>query len=143
MAELTLSQKKKRQKWLSKQVLELSKTASVKLFLAWEDLPYKEQQGIRNEWEKYYADVINIKAYRRFTKQKEAFLKKNPLLVKEYAQKAKEQRENGEWELKEPLNPDPNFIYLAPDTQVYRAMIAEMQKLKKDYELEDIEDIFT
>jgi len=58
-------------------------------------------------WDLYYEKARDTKAAKRFRAQMEAWKKGNFVLVQQFADKAREQTENQEWELEVPPFKDP------------------------------------
>lgn len=81
-------------------------------------LPKHEQERITKEWDDYFEAVTKTKAYLRYGKQSEAMKKGKLSLVKEFAEKAREQKE---LELKEPPGYDPKWMVNSfPVIEYYR-----------------------
>lgn len=80
---------------------------NVKEYLAWRTLPLVEKDRIHEEWLGYYPKAWNTKAAKRFLIMKDIFRKNmhDPAL-QAWAEKAREQIRNNDWELEEPRETD-------------------------------------
>lgn len=109
--EPTLTEKSKRVSFLRELLptIENHRWAGkdVKIYKIWRTLPEAEKNRIHQEWQDYYKKAWQTKAAKRYIKMLEIF-KRNPKdpLLEQYAQKAREQMKNNDWELQEPPEVD-------------------------------------
>jgi hypothetical protein len=69
-----------------------------------------QKTTLKGDWDKYFGMVDETKAYKRFVKMKELWRRGDLAKVKEFAIKAKEQLQAGEWEIPKPAYVDPVII---------------------------------
>jgi len=95
-------------------------------------LPDYEKEAIRQAWFNYYfVEMPKTRAYLRFQKIK-GLLKEREIrfsLVREFARKAREQRENQDWELTKPYKFDPEFVWYK--LSYYAGLVKALEKKRE------------
>lgn len=83
---------------------------------------------LQKDWDIYFERIRNTKAHLRFTAQGKAWKKNKMDLVREYAQKAKEQKI---FEIEKPAMEDPMFLENSQTIIRYRWIISKLNELQK------------
>lgn len=110
---------------------------TVKLIKIWKEyctLTQSQKDMLLDDWNGYFKQIPTTKAYKRFMAQGRAWKAGKMDLVKEYAEKAREQRKSQEWELPRPALEDPLFLENSQTLIRYRWIISKINDLEKNKE---------
>jgi len=99
--------------------------------------PKEEQRRLMSEWDKYYEDVKETNAYKRYQMQKEAFKKRDFDLVKRIANVSRKALRENKHQLAKPKGIDFELLYHNSQYQWYLKLKNEVISLRKQLGEED------
>jgi len=95
---------------LTQRLSELKRNGVVKTYLSYLDLPLSERDRIKGEWDKYFNDVRNTVAFKRYGEQSKALRAGDLRTVRDLAMEARIDLHYGKWELNQPPGYDPVWM---------------------------------
>lgn len=122
----------------TKQMLlsDVNSRAIINQWLEYKSMTPRQKDLLMQDWDKYFKEVRETKAYLRYKKISE--LQKQHKPFSEYCEKASEQLENEGWELPKPYLNDPLFLQNNQCVTKYEQTMLDIENLKTESQMDDI-----
>lgn len=107
----------------------------IKTWIEYEKLTFKEKDYLKEDWDKYFNNVKETKAYKRYIIQRKHLKNNNVGLVREFSKKANEQISNQSWEKQKPALEDPIFLLSYQDVKQYQEVLKEIKSIVEEKDI--------